>query len=126
MATRSLVSILALSSLASVSAVSHAAPASRDVVDSHVSTLFANCVRAVLAPEDSIYASLKKVFPPVSRKEPNELKARDMPGVTLRIHGTDGNACMLIAQNNAPDNRSIAELLRKKLEVANARQENPS
>jgi hypothetical protein len=83
-------------------------------------------VRAVTAPDDAIYASLKKVFSPVNRKEPNELQARDMPGVSLRIHGREGNACMLIAQNNARDNRTIAQLLREKLKVANARQEGPS
>jgi len=126
MTTRSLPSMLALCVLASVPAASRDAPASREVVDSHVSTLFANCVRAVLAPDDAIHVSLKKVFPPISSKDPNQLQARDMPGVTLRIHGKDGNAGMLIAQNNAQDNRAIAELMREKLKVANARQESPS
>jgi len=127
MVTRSLTSMLALCAvLASASAVTRAAPASREVVDAHVSTLFANCIRAVLKPDDASYASLKKIFVPAGRKYPDELKARDMPGLTLQIHVKHGDACMLIAQGNAQDNRTIAELLHEKLKIANARQENPS
>ena len=127
MITRSLTSTLALCVvLAGVAAAAGSRPATRETLESHVNTLFANCVRAVVTSDDATYAALRKVFVPVGSKHPDELKARDMPGVTLQIHGKDGNTCMLIAQNNAQDNRAIAELLREKLKVANARQENPS
>jgi hypothetical protein len=126
MNVRTLCATLALWTALAAGMPATAAPTSSAVLETYVTTLFDECVKAVQTRTEVDPASLKAAFVPDRTRQHDELKAAKGGRFSLTIKVGKYESCMFVAQNGAVDNRAIAKLLRQKLDTVHAGSDEPS
>jgi len=126
MNVRTLCATLALCTALAAGTPATAAPTSSALLETYVTTLFDNCVKAVQTRAQVDPASLKAAYVPDRARGPKDLKAAKGGRFSLSLNAGKYEPCMFTAQNGAVDNRAIAKLLRQKLDAAHAMNDDPS